>query len=70
MSMEGLIKNLSSILDSNEIFTFKALKKELTYFLKEIGQSINIQSSSTKILRFLVSDILDFAQIKGGKFRK
>jgi len=26
--------------------------------------------SSTKVLRFLVNDILDFAQIRAGKFRK
>ena len=68
--MQGLMKNLKSILDSNDIFTFKALKKELNYFLNELGFSIKIQSSSTDILKFLVCDILDFAQIKGGKFRK
>ena len=61
INVEGLIKNLSSVLDSNDIHTYKALKKELKYFLKELGFSIKIQNSSTKILKFLVSDILDFA---------
>ena len=55
------MKNLSSILDSNGICSFKTLKKELNYFMRELGLSIKIQNSSTKILKFLVSDILDFA---------
>jgi signal transduction histidine kinase len=29
-----------------------------------------IQNSSTKILTFLVNDMLDFAQLRSGKFRK
>ena len=29
-----------------------------------------MQSSSTKILNFLVNDMLDFAQMRSGKFRK
>lgn len=33
-------------------------------------ESIKVQSSSTKILNFLVNDMLDFAQMNSGKFRK
>ena len=29
-----------------------------------------MQMSSSKILNFLVNDILDFSQLKSGKFRK
>jgi signal transduction histidine kinase len=39
-------------------------------FLNESKLSLRVQNSSTKILRFLVNDILDFSQIKGGKFRQ
>lgn len=37
---------------------------------KRYSQSVNIQMSSEKILSFLVNDILDYAQISAGKFRK
>ena len=33
-------------------------------------KSVKIQCSSEKILTFLINDILDFAQIRSGKFRK
>ena len=36
----------------------------------DIKTSCKIQFSSTKLLTFYVNDILDFAQINGGKFRK
>ena len=35
-----------------------------------IQQSNNIQDSSTNMMGFLVDDLLDFAQINAGKFRK
>ena len=42
--------------------------------LKSIHQkyvhSVRIQTSSTKLLTYLVNDILDFGQLKAGKFRK
>ena len=37
---------------------------------KEYTDTLKIQKSSSKILTFLVNDILDFAQLKSGKFRK
>jgi len=37
------------------------LKKQLTYYREQSEMSIKIQSSSTKILKFLVNDMLDFA---------
>ena len=36
----------------------------------QFQDAIKVQISSTKILMFLVNDILDFAQIKANKFRK
>ena len=32
--------------------------------------SLRIQFNSTKLLSFYVNDILDFAKLSGGKFRK
>ena len=48
----------------------KKLKKTLKNLLKSYVQSNSIQSSSERILNFLVNDILDFAQLRAGKFRK
>lgn len=36
----------------------------------ESEETVKVQSSSAKILCFLVNDILDYAQLKQGKFRK
>ena len=44
-------------------------KARLETFRKENLESVRIQSSSTKLLTFLVNDMLDFAQIRSGKFR-
>ena len=48
----------------------KKLKKKLKRLQSEQLESINIQMSSSKILNFLVNDILDFSQLRSGKFRK
>jgi len=52
---------------------FKALlklKMQLKSVLKQYVESVTIQMSSERILNFLVNDILDFAQLRAGKFRK
>ena len=36
----------------------------------QLEETIKIQSCGSKILNFLVTDILDFSQMKSGKFRK
>ena len=38
--------------------------------LARMKESCNIQMSSERMLCFLVNDMLDFAQMKAGKFRK
>ena len=38
--------------------------------LEQYENSVDIQSSSKSVLKFLVSDLLDFSQLKSGKFRK
>ena len=37
---------------------------------KEYSGTLRVQTSSSKILIFLVNDLLDFAQLRSGKFRK
>jgi len=46
------------------------VKVELNAILDESCDTVKVQESSSKILCFLVNDILDFAQLKSGMFRK
>lgn len=45
-------------------------KQKLDKLLARQIKSVRIQMSSERILCFLVNDILDYAQINAGKFRK
>ena len=47
------------------------LVSNLEFYVKERGKMyLSIIQSSSKILLFLVNDLLDFFQMKNGKFRK
>ena len=48
----------------------KYLRSKLKVVAKEYDKSFEIQNASTKMLKFLVNDILDLAQMRQGKFRK
>ena len=48
----------------------KRMRRKLDALLNQQLDSININMSSSKILNFLVNDILDFSQLKFGHFRK
>jgi hypothetical protein len=48
----------------------KQIDKSVQGIIKMIEQSNSIQDSSTNMMGFLVDDLLDFAQINAGKFRK
>ena len=37
--------------------------------VSELQDCTNITSSSSKIMNFLIADLLDWAQLKAGKFR-
>jgi signal transduction histidine kinase len=47
----------------------KEIKSRLKGFSEEYLDSAKIQTSSTKLLTYLVNDILDLSQINSGKFR-
>ena len=46
------------------------LKQPLLKILKEIEDSNKIQDSSTNVMKYMIQDLLDFAQIKSGKFNQ
>ena len=48
----------------------KELKKPIKKVVNMIRSSNKIQDSSSSMMSFLVDDLLDFAQINSGKFRK
>ena len=50
--------------------SLRQLKKRLILVYNQYEESSRIQMSSTKILKFLVSDMLDLSQLRAGKFRK
>ena len=54
----------------NSNFDEGKLKKKLMELINKQENSCDIQIHSTKMLGFYVNDILDFAQINHGKFRK
>ena len=47
----------------------KEIKSRLKSFSEEYLEGAKIQTSSTKLLTYLVNDILDLSQINSGKFR-
>ena len=46
------------------------IKRKLKKILTQYYETVSIQMSSSKLMNFLINDILDFAQINQGKFRK
>jgi len=38
--------------------------------IKQLVQGLKVQDNSSKMMTFLVQDILDYSQIKSGNFRK
>ncbi len=46
------------------------MRKRLKRLLTEFYETNDVRIKCTKILNFLVNDILDFAQLRSSKFRK
>ena len=53
---------MKDIMHSKTI-TKQAIKKELSIIYKQYSESVDIQSTSTRLLNFLVNDMLDFASV-------
>jgi hypothetical protein len=50
--------------------TIEQAKRKVLSFIVEIGDCIEVQLSSTKMLTFSVNDTLSLAQLNSSKFRK
>ena len=46
------------------------LFEEIEKILEKLNEGVNVQESSTTLMKFLIQDLLDYAQIKSGKFRQ
>jgi signal transduction histidine kinase len=64
------LRELLSIISKNENKPLKETKKPMLKIIKMIQASNQIQDSSANMMSFLVDDLLDFAQLNAGKFRK
>ena len=53
-----------------KITSVTKMKKKLRSISNQYNKSVKIQMSSTKLLKFLINDLLDFSQLRAGKFRK
>ena len=62
---EALYKNIQKMIETGSMDI-----PELKNILKELFTSNKVQSSSAKVMKYLIQDLLDFAQMKAGKFRK
>lgn len=50
--------------------TVNKAKKKLKKILNRYEKSSNVQLTAVKLLSFLVNDMLDYAQLSAGQFRK
>jgi len=65
---EGLYKELREELSSNQ--GAPDIKVKCLLIVDQLEKGRQCQESSSSIIKFLVQDLLDFAQLKAGKFRK
>jgi len=59
---------LEAILE--EDISIQEMKTKVNELIQTLKKSNKVQQSSTKLLNHTVNDLLTFAQINGGKFRK
>ena len=64
------MKELLSLLKSEKKQTVEAATKKFKSVFEMISTSNKILESSTSMMSFQVDDLLDFAQLNAGKFRK
>ena len=61
---------LKNVVESDKTDINDEIRDFLLYVVDESLQCLSVQDSSSKLLNYFVHDILSFAQISGGKFRK
>lgn len=67
---QTLNKNLRDFHDNIDNMCVTNCKKKIEGILVRQEQSTNVQLSSVRILNFLLNDMLDYAQLSSGQFRK
>jgi len=45
-------------------------KRKLEPIIQKLVDGLNVQESSSNLMIFIIQDLLDYAQLKAGKFRK
>ena len=45
-------------------------RRQMLTILASLEKSVKVQQNSSDLMTYLVQDLLDFAQLKSGKFRK
>ena len=68
--MKQIIEDIDTVAENYNLEKLKLLVKMLTEVLEQLKLGLLIQNSSSKIMQSLVGDILDFAQISNGKFKR
>lgn len=63
-------QKLKSTIDNLSTNSVKKSKKSLEGVLTRLEESTNVQISSCEILKFFLNDMLDYAQMSAGQFRK
>lgn len=68
---ESVLKERMGSQNSDQIHLLAGfqLTQDIRKIIKDLGSVQKLQSASSKILKFLVSDILDFQRIKAEKFK-
>ena len=61
---------MEKVVRHNNQLSKDQMTNKIREILKQLKQGMKIQESSACIMNFLIHDLLDFAQIKAGKFRK
>jgi signal transduction histidine kinase len=64
------LKELLSIIQTEKDKSVASVTKPIRELVDMIRQSNKISDSSSNMMSFLVDDLLDFAQLNAGKFRK
>ena len=68
---KNIRKFLDTITSKDDIEDFELnVKLPVLEYLDEFDEGLQVQQASASIMDFLVQDLLDYAQIKAGKFRK
>jgi K+-sensing histidine kinase KdpD len=69
LKLREIIQMLKDVAESQET-DVDVIKDFLQEVVTESLECLSVNDSSTKLLNYFVNDILSFAQISGGKFRK